>query len=39
MLTGREAALPAVVVGAVSVLIGLALFTANVLINIKPAPA
>ena len=37
MLTGIEAALPIVVIGAVSVLVGIGLFMANVLINIKPA--
>ncbi len=38
LLTGREALVPVVVVSASAVLIGLALFATNVLVNIKPAP-
>jgi cbb3-type cytochrome oxidase subunit 1 len=37
MLTGTEKALPVVVVGAIGVLLGLVLFAANVLLNIKSA--
>jgi hypothetical protein len=40
VLSGREWALPITVVGAVTVLLGLVLFAANVLVNIKsPAVA
>lgn len=38
VLTGREAIVPVVVVSAIAVLIGLAIFATNVLVNIKPAP-
>jgi len=38
LLTGREAIVPVVVVSAIAVLIGLAIFATNVLVNIKPAP-
>jgi len=38
LLTGREALTPVVVVSASAVLIGLAIFATNVLVNIKPAP-
>jgi cbb3-type cytochrome oxidase subunit 1 len=38
LLTGREALVPVVVVSASAVLIGLAIFATNVLVNIKPAP-
>jgi hypothetical protein len=39
LLTGSEWALPVAIVGAIAVLLGLVLFAANVLINVKPAPA
>ncbi len=38
VLTGREAIVPVAVVSAITVLIGLAIFATNVLVNIKPAP-
>lgn len=38
VLTGRDAIVPVVVVSAIAVLIGLAIFATNVLVNIKPAP-
>ena len=38
LLTGREALVPVVVVSASAVLIGLAIFATNVLVNVKPAP-
>ena len=37
VLTGTEAIIPVVVVGAIAVLLGLVLFAANVLLNIKSA--
>ena len=37
VLTGSEGAVPVVVIAAVTVLLGLVLFAANVLLNIKPA--
>lgn len=39
LLSGREWALPVVVVGATTVLLGLLLFAANVLVNIKAPEA
>ena len=38
LLTGREALVPVVVVSASAVLIGIAIFATNVLVNVKPAP-
>jgi cbb3-type cytochrome oxidase subunit 1 len=38
LLTGGESATPIVAAGATAVLVGLALFAANVLVHIKPAP-
>jgi len=38
LLTGGEWAVPAVIVSATAVLLGLALFAANVLLNVKAAP-
>ncbi len=38
VLTGGEWALPAVIISAIAVLLGLALFAANVLLNVKAAP-
>ncbi|MEO8752566.1 MAG: cytochrome-c oxidase [Casimicrobiaceae bacterium] len=38
LLTGGESAAPVVAAGATAVLVGLALFAANVLVHIKPAP-
>jgi hypothetical protein len=38
VLTGVEAIVPVVIVAAITVLVGLALFAANVLLNIKSAP-
>jgi cbb3-type cytochrome oxidase subunit 1 len=38
VLTGREAIVPVVVVSAIAVLVGLAIFATNVLVNVKPAP-
>ena len=37
VLTGNEGIVPVVIVAAVAVLLGLVLFAANVLLNIKPA--
>jgi hypothetical protein len=38
LATGREGLVPIVVVGATTVLVGLAIFATNVLVNVKPAP-
>jgi cbb3-type cytochrome oxidase subunit 1 len=38
VVTGNESALPVVIVGATTVIVGLVLFAANVLVNIRPAP-